>query len=916
VLLAAVVAWGPSLAAVGTSRADGADTLSVAEREDHSPVLVASPSGEPHLLWIATAPDTNVAGRFDEIALARHDGTGWTAPVILAGPGNYYTPGLAFAADGSRWSCWADHDGNDSQIFARRDLADSTSLFELGDPAQPDLEPAICADDAGGVIVVWQAWRTDDYEIVMRRFDGAAFTPEALVSDCANNDREPDVVWGDGQAWIVWSSYQGEPYNLVLRTFDGSTLSAPTQLTTSYRARNLHPEIAWDGANGLLWVASILVNQGWNGFNNNEPGLWDAGSPRIRAFDGTTLWRPAGVDSAGRPPLLPMESLGYEDYGYGGIEMEDRWGTGVEVLAAPGGRLWCFHKQRGVITELGAPNRYWGVVGTRYDGSAWSAPDEFLELRTSIGWEAPAVCAIGETLWIAWSADDRSPYIFDVSNLFGHDLDVVARSVTVDTTGVGPPTLVSLGAPPAVGACVPSPRPPFTIQEGGTTRTLLFGDNHRHNSELSWDGFSDPALRQTIMYSLDWLGHDFIVPSDHAERYSKAIWAWVAKWAMIFDIPGRFRVFAGYERAMRGYHAAGGDQNTTYRDPADFREATAAYPAIGSWHTMYAAMSGIDVLAVPHTSAECGAIVDWDHLAAGDPLHLPAPLRVVEVYQSARESFEYPGCPKQFWGCVAPAESGWVSVALAKGLRLGIIAASDHTIRAGFISVFAEDRSRDAIWQALHDRRTYGSSRSAKFNVEFRVAGALMGSEVESSLPPQVYVHVEGANPLTKIEVNKDGDPTWFVANVSGTVATVVHADPAPVVPGTSSFYYARAYDTADKMLWTSPVWVDFVEPDPTSSAPVAAADGPLALRPRPNPSRGAMSFAISGMGRGGGRLRIHDVGGRLVRRLDLVPGASERNVAWDGRDERGVAVAPGVYYAVLQARGRTESSRVVRLSP
>ena len=896
-------------------RADGTDNLMVAEREDHSPVLVADPAGHPELIWIATAPDTNAAGRFDQIAVSRHDGTAWAAPEIVAGPGNYYTPSLAFASDGARWACWADHDGTDSQIFLRRDLGGSSQVWELGDPARPDLEPALCANASGGVIVTWQGWRSDNYEILLSSFDGTGFSAETVISTCPNSDREPAIAWGQGKAWIVWSSYQNEPYNLILRTFDGTTLSAPQSMTTSYRARNLHPAIAWDDTNGLLWISDIVVNQGWNGFNNNEPGLYDMGSPRIRAFDGTTLFQPVGVDSSGRPPLSTMQSLGYETYYFGTVPMPDRWGTGTQVVPAPGGRVWVFHKQWGPLTEFGSTNRYWGIVGTRFDGGAWSPPNEFFEPRTTLGWEAPTAVVIGDKLWVAWSADNRNPRMNGVTfNLFGHDLNIVVRSTTVDTTAVPTPSLIPLGYPPAPANCVVASRPPFTIQDNGTPLTLLFGDNHRHSADLSWDAYSDPMYQQTIFYSLDWLGHDFIAPSDHAERYSKAIWAWIPKWAMIYDIPGRYHVFAGYERAMRGY--AGGDQNTMYRDPADFREATAAYPAVASWHTMYAAMSGIDVLAVPHTPAECGAIHKWNLLANGDPRHLAPPLRLVEVYQSARESFEYPGCPLQFTGCVAPPDSGWVSLALAQGMRVGLIAASDHTIRAGFISVFAEARTRDAIWNAMAARRTYGSSRATKFNCEFRVNGSVMGTEIQSSDPPELYVHVEGPNNLLKIEINKDGNPTWYTANVSGTSATVTTTDPATVVPGTSSFYYARVSDANNKMLWTSPVWVDFTEPVGTSAPVVLSGPKRLHVLPRPNPSHGAMAFSVTGLDGAPARLRVYDVNGRLVRAFDLAAGARETVVPWDGRDGDGNVTASGAYFARLQAMGQTESVNFVRVKP
>ena len=62
-------------------------------------------------------------------------------------------------------------------------------------------------------------------------------------------------------------------------------------------------------------------------------------------------------------------------------------------------------------------------------------------------------------------------------------------------------------------------------------------------------------------------------------------------------------------------------------------------------------------------------------------------------------------------------------------------------------------------------------------------------------------------------------------------------------------------------------------------------------------------------------QVEIHDVTGRMVRTIDagvLAPGAHE--VAWDGRDQAGVAVAPGVYLARLASGGAAAATRVVKL--
>jgi flagellar hook assembly protein FlgD len=59
--------------------------------------------------------------------------------------------------------------------------------------------------------------------------------------------------------------------------------------------------------------------------------------------------------------------------------------------------------------------------------------------------------------------------------------------------------------------------------------------------------------------------------------------------------------------------------------------------------------------------------------------------------------------------------------------------------------------------------------------------------------------------------------------------------------------------------------------------------------------------------------LTVHDVRGRLVRRLvGGAVGLGGHEIAWDGRDDAGQAVASGVYFARITQRERTSTIRVV----
>ena len=56
--------------------------------------------------------------------------------------------------------------------------------------------------------------------------------------------------------------------------------------------------------------------------------------------------------------------------------------------------------------------------------------------------------------------------------------------------------------------------------------------------------------------------------------------------------------------------------------------------------------------------------------------------------------------------------------------------------------------------------------------------------------------------------------------------------------------------------------------------------------------------------------LRVYDLAGRLIRRLELPLG--QQAVSWDTVDDRGRSVASGVYVARLSAVGASATTRVV----
>jgi hypothetical protein len=117
-----------------------------------------------------------------------------------------------------------------------------------------------------------------------------------------------------------------------------------------------------------------------------------------------------------------------------------------------------------------------------------------------------------------------------------------------------------------------------------------------------------------------------------------------------------------------------------------------------------------------------------------------------------------------------------------------------------------------------------------------------------------------------------------------------------------------------------------FVNPARPSDAAVAIGvpvgvpgPGPTPAETRvkvaPNPCRAAATIVVETAAAGEQQVVVCDVQGRAVRHLDhgaIAPGT--RRIAWDGRDDAGARLAPGVYRVLVRTFGKSTGAKVVLL--
>jgi hypothetical protein len=133
--------------------------------------------------------------------------------------------------------------------------------------------------------------------------------------------------------------------------------------------------------------------------------------------------------------------------------------------------------------------------------------------------------------------------------------------------------------------------------------------------------------------------------------------------------------------------------------------------------------------------------------------------------------------------------------------------------------------------------------------------------------------------------------------------APAAPGQPDPVAWGTGFYYAADVQQGPDGALYFASLGVNASFPrgihrvrraDPTGVV-ATSGSGVGALRVVPNPSRGDVRFSVPSARRERVRVEIVDATGRRVRTL-LGSGGGGDGVVWDGRNEGGAPVAPGVY--------------------
>ena len=722
----------------------------------------------------------------DIIRLRSYDTEGVAHDIIDCSTtqGVEFQPAIIEQADRTLRIVWVAHRANSWHLITRV-LRDNTlnDEFKLASNPAGIFHPCMVT---GPDNETWLAFETIQQQqprlVVMHTENGHWTSPVDVGAPDAPCYRPALATGPDNGLWMTYDTYQNGNYSVYLQRVD--QLGEPLAVTQN-EYHNLQSSVATDH-DGNLWIA-------WSSNQNDayRDQWWMTKWVYLRRFDGTTF-----SDPAGQPPGRDV----YNEDSFQGWEFP-------EVTVDAAGRVWVFGQSSHTL------------YAQYYSGEGWSP-----------------LYTIAKRHWGTWKPRFRatgSRVIYLASmGIQGARLQRLEPTLNIST-----PAVAAVSEPlPAAIHPHEKRKPPTLLTSEGEKLQIFFGDLHAHSI------YSDATNDVDEFYHRyrDGYSYDFATLTDH--DYLDGMEMTLSELKMMWNhcdrmtVPGKFVAFYGYEwtsPAIAEHAEAGGSVGEGHRHVL-YPDQTGPLVSFGeesanTGKKLLTRLQGINALVIPHHTSWSGT--DWD--AHDEELQ-----RVVEVC-STHGRFEYPGNKPIGYRRDHIHIGKFVIDGLARGYRLGFVGGSDShglkwhatevegrdshvkagtrvgwkadSYRTGMTAIIAPELTREALYDALYQRRCYATS-GVPIVVDFRINDYLMGSDITVQSNPHLKCSITGTAPLRSVDIVRSGHvfaglecrPGEGVTSLSFTL------DDTIIIPGESHYYYLRVIQEDGNMAWSSPIWLRY----------------------------------------------------------------------------------------------------------
>ncbi len=376
---------------------------------------------------------------------------------------------------------------------------------------------------------------------------------------------------------------------------------------------------------------------------------------------------------------------------------------------------------------------------------------------------------------------------------------------------------------------------PLEVSGSLPASRIYWGDIHSH-SQWSNDGMGVKPFD----YARDASALDFYALTEHVRHISPDEWTAIQNKVAQYNRPGSFATILAFEdsaiQPSGHFNLYFKQAGAAIRIPEQLDELPAMYggldPLVIQHHPgiQWQVDLGIFNFLVCAFNRLLGPQVEW----AAFP---EVPRSAVEIYSLHGSSEVYgPHDALSYENCdltlprggreVGPCRTGtslagshYVRDGWAAGYVMGTVAGSDdHRAQpgrrgGGLTAVMAADLSRDAVWRAIDERRTYATT-GERIILDFSVNGKPMGSLIEPATEIDIKIKALGTDTIKELIVlGYDWQTEEWLRVVE------IHPDRAfvevqKVLPSRSpAMYYVRLEQVSPVngrpvRAWSSPIWV------------------------------------------------------------------------------------------------------------
>ncbi len=220
------------------------------------------------------------------------NGFAWTSELAFTassgGKGFWYNiaPSIFTLSNGTIFLAWVSNRTGNPDVFYKTNTKGVWSQeSQITNTIYQDADPSITQDLNGNIWLVWDRVFGATANLYYKTFSSTTgWSGEVQLTVDASADISPSATMtSDGRIWVTWSSFRTGNYQIWYKYFNGATWTADTRLT-SYTLFDSDPAIVQtrDGTVWILWSREIKITNSVFGYDlyyqnsTNSGSSWSA----------------------------------------------------------------------------------------------------------------------------------------------------------------------------------------------------------------------------------------------------------------------------------------------------------------------------------------------------------------------------------------------------------------------------------------------------------------------------------------------------------------------------------------------------------------------------------------------------------------------------------------------------------------